>query len=51
MISKKHGNICTTLNYNEHFLILDSTITGCISICAFISLIGIAIRITSPEIG
>ena len=28
LISKKHKNVCTTLNYIELFLILDSSITG-----------------------
>ena len=51
MISKKHKKICTNLNYIEHFLILASTITGCISISAFASLIGIPIEITSSAIG
>ena len=37
LISKKHKRICTTLNYTEHFLILGSTITGCISISTFAS--------------
>ena len=44
---KKHKKVCTTLNYIEHFLILASTITGCVSISAFASLIGIPIRIRS----
>ena len=26
LISKKHKNVCTTLNYIEHFLILPSTL-------------------------
>ena len=39
-MSKKHSKVCTTLNYIEHFLILASTVTGCISIFAFASLIG-----------
>ena len=43
--------VCATLNYIEHFLILVSTITGCISISAFHSLIGIPIEITSSAIG
>ena len=51
LMSKKHKKICTTLNYIEHFLILASTITGCISISAFASLIGIPIGITSSAIG
>ena len=49
--SKKHKQICTTLNYIEHFPILASTITGCVSISAFASLIGIPIGITSSAIG
>ena len=27
LMSKKHKKVCTTLNYIEYFLILDSTIT------------------------
>ena len=45
-MSKKYKTICTTLNYIELFLILASTITGCISISAFAFLIGILIAIT-----
>ena len=48
---KKHKNVCTTLNYIKHFLILASTITGCNSISAFASLIGILIGIMSFAIG
>ena len=47
MISKTHKKVCTTVNYIEHFLILASTITGCVSI----SLVGIPIGITSSAIG
>ena len=47
LVSKKHKTVCATLNCIEHFLILASTITGCISIFAFASLIGIPIGITS----
>ena len=35
LISKMHKKICATLNYIEYFLILASTITGCVSISAF----------------
>ena len=49
-MSKKHKNVCTTLNYIEHFLILGSSITGYISISAFVSLGGIPIGITSSAI-
>ena len=43
--------ICTTLNYSEHFLILASVVTGCISFSAFASLLGTPIGITSSSIG
>ena len=36
LMSKKHKKVCTILNYIEHFLILASTITGSISISAFV---------------
>ena len=49
-MSKKH-KVCTTLNYIEHFLILASTNTGCISISAFASLLGTPIGNTSSAIG
>ena len=32
LMSRKHKKICITPNYIEHFLILASTITRCISI-------------------
>ena len=51
LMSREHKKVCTTLNYIEHFLILASTITGCVSISAFASLIGIPIGITSSAIG
>ena len=43
--------VCTTLNYIEHFLIFASTVTGCVSISAFASLIGIPIWNRNPAIG
>ena len=49
-MSRKHKKVFTTLNYIEHFLILVSTVTGCISIFAFAPLIGIPIGITISEI-
>ena len=48
---KSTKKICTTLNYIEHFLILAITITGCVSISSFASLVGISIGITSSAIG
>ena len=50
-MSKKHEKVGLILNYIEHFLILGSTITGCVSISAFASLVGIPIGITSSAIG
>ena len=32
LISKKHKKVCITLHYMEHFLILASEITVCVSI-------------------
>ena len=51
LMGKKHKKVCTTLNYIEHFLILASTITECISISAFASLVRIPIAIISFAIG
>ena len=51
LISKKHKMVCTTLNYIEHFLILGSAVTGCVSISAFPSVVGIPIVITSSAVG
>ena len=50
-MSKKHKMVCTTLNYIEHFLFLASAITGCVSISAFASLVGIPEGITSSATG
>ena len=50
-MSKKHKKVCKTINYIEHFLILTSAITGCISISVFTSLVGIPAGITSSAIG
>ena len=50
-MSKKHKEVCTALNYIEHFLTSVSAITGCISISSFSYLLGIPIRITSSAIG
>ena len=39
------------MNYNEHLLILISTVTGCVSISAFGSLFGIPTGIISSAVG
>ena len=51
LMSRKHEKVCVTLNYIENFLILASAVTGCISLSAFSSLLGILIGITSSAIG
>ena len=50
-MSKKHKKVCTTLEYIEHFLILAFTITGCVFISAFASLVGTYISIKSFTVG
>ena len=50
-LMSKHKKIWASLNYIEHFLILDSTVTVCVSTSPFASLIGISIGITSSAIG
>ena len=51
LMSRKQKKICKTLNYIEHFLILASTITGCISISSFASLLAISIGIMNTALG
>ena len=51
LISKKHKKVCTTLDYVEHFLIVGSAITRCVSISACASLVGIPIGITRSAVG
>ena len=50
LMSKKHEKVCTILNHNEHFLILAPAITGCVSVSAFASLVGIPVRIISSAV-
>ena len=50
-MSKKHKKICRVSNYIDHSLIVISTITGCVSISAFASLVIIPIGITSFAFG
>ena len=51
LMSRKHKKLCGILNYIKHFLILADTITKCISVFAFASLLGIPIGIISSTIG
>ena len=50
-MSKKHKKVCRVLNYIDHLLIVISTITGCVYISAFASIVAIPLRITSSAIG
>ena len=51
LMSRKHKKLCGILNYIKHFLILAYTITKCISVFAFASLLGIPTGIISSTIG
>ena len=51
LMSKQHKNVCRVLNYLDQTLIVISAVTGCASISAFASLVGIPIGITSSAIG
>ena len=51
LMSKRQKKVCATLNYMKYFLILASTMTGCISVSASASLIGISLGISSFVIG
>ena len=50
-MSNKQKKVCTTLNYIEHFFIIASVVTECVSISTFASFLGILIGITSSAIG
>ena len=50
-MSEKYKKMCQVFNYVEHLLVLVSTVNGCISISAFVSIVGIFIGITSSVNG
>ena len=50
LMRKKHKKVCLTLNCIEHFLLLASVVTECISISAFASLLGIPIGFMSSAV-
>ena len=50
LISKKHKKVCNILQYSGYLLVLASTNTGCVSISAFASLVGIPVGIASSAI-
>ena len=50
-MSEKYKKTCKYLNYVEHLHILSSTVTGCVSISAFASLVAIPVGMTSSAVG
>ena len=51
VMSEKYKKTYKYLNYVEHLLILVSTVTGCISISAFVSSFCVPVCITSSAVG
>ena len=51
LMSKKFKKTCKYLNYVEKLLILASTITSCVSISEFASLVCVPVGITSSAVG
>ena len=51
LMSEEYKKTCKYLNYVEHLLILVSTVTGCISVSAFASLVCVPVGITSSAVG
>ena len=50
-MSEKYKKTFKYLNYVEHMLILVSTVTGCVSISAFASLVCVPVSIMSFAVG
>ena len=50
LMSEKHKNVCTIFNHIEKLLIVISTITGCVSIFSFASLVDIRIGTSNSAI-
>ena len=50
LMSEKYKKTSKYLNYEENLLILASTITGCVSVSAFTSLVCVPVGITSSEV-
>ena len=51
LMSEKYKKTCKYLNYIEHLLLLVSSVTGCVSISAFTSLVCVPVGIMSPAVG
>ena len=51
LMSENYRKTCKYLNYVKHLLILVSTVTGCVSISAFVSLVCVPMGIASSAVG
>ena len=51
LMSEKNKKTCKNLNYEDNLIILSSTITGCVSISAFASLVCVSVGMTSSALG
>ena len=51
LVNEKHKKTCKYLNHVENLLILASTVTGCVSISTFTSLVAVVVGITSSAVG
>ena len=51
LMSKKYKKVCGVLSILSTYLYLIPTVTGCVSVSAFASLVGIPIGITSSAVG
>ena len=51
LMSKKHKKVCRVFSFIHHSFIVISTITGCVSLSCFASLVGVPIGITSSAMG
>ena len=43
LMTKKYKKVCRILNYIEHLFLLTSTVSGCVSISVFASLLDILV--------
>ena len=46
-MSEKHKKACRSLNYFKHFLVFVSAVSGCVSVSAMASLVGVTLGIAS----
>ena len=50
-MSEVHKKTCRCLNYFESFLVFVSAVSGCVSISAFVSLVGVTVGFVSSTTG